>query len=167
MSWAGLPGVPGLGEDEADSVAGGPSGHDGDALAAVAACTARAAAWVGHLADRQPDPAHGRVLQQFAEAVARVGSDLDPGDGYLGGVDWQTRSHLDGYVLLGARRCHQPVDLEVIEAVAVGAVAVLALALPAAAMFDVADLPRVCALIDQALAAGRACRQQDHGAGWQ
>ncbi|MEW1912953.1 hypothetical protein AB0442_31755 [Kitasatospora sp. NPDC085895] len=124
-------------------------------LVQAAACTARAAQWVREIAGRQTEPEHAVVLERFAAAVACTGIDLDPNDAYLGGVNWETRYRLDGYVLLGARRTERPIRLTTIEALVIGAVGALALALPAAVMFDTADLPRLCAVIDHALTTAR------------
>ncbi|GAA4981025.1 hypothetical protein GCM10025734_01180 [Kitasatospora paranensis] len=91
------------------------------------------------------------VLERFASAVSRAGADLDPTDGYLGGVGWETRYRLDGYVLLGARRTQQPITLTPTETLTLGTIGALALALPAAAMFDPTDLARLCAVLDDAV----------------
>ncbi|GAA4980823.1 hypothetical protein [Kitasatospora paranensis] len=138
-------------------MASGPSGRGprGGILAEAAASTERAAAWVRRVAERQSEPEHAAVLERFACAVSRAGADLDPTDGYLGGVGWETRYRLDGYVLLGARRTQQPITLTPTETLTLGTIGALALALPAAAMFDPTDLARLCAVLDDAVTHAR------------
>ncbi|MFK0195866.1 hypothetical protein [Kitasatospora sp. NPDC090308] len=145
---------------------GGEPGDDGpdydglaaperEAIAEAAATGVRAATWIRTLAARQDDEDNRQSLERYARAVERILSrEIVPErDGPLEG---ELLYELDPAHFTLERPGAGPVDLAPAERVALAAIGAATASAPTAVLGDVAsDLPRLCRLVDQALAVGQ------------
>ncbi|MGW4814316.1 hypothetical protein ACWEPB_22085 [Kitasatospora cineracea] len=127
-----------------------------EAIAEAAGAGVRAALWIRTLAERQDEEDNRQCLERYARAVERILAReivLDR-DGPLEG---ELLYELDPAHFTLDRRDAGPMDLQPAERVALAAIGAATASAPTMVMVDLAtDLPRMCELVDQALAVGGA-----------
>ncbi|MFF4344246.1 hypothetical protein ACFY00_30505 [Kitasatospora sp. NPDC001540] len=126
-----------------------------EAIAEATVTGVRAAVWIRTLAERQDEEDHRRSLGRYARAVERILSReivLDR-DGRLEG---ELLYELDPAAFTLERPDAGPMDLRPAERVALAAIGAATASAPSTVLGDLAaDLPRICRLIDHALAVGK------------